>query len=163
MVMGRSMNFKAISFPQYFKSLLIASLLGVVVYILIHLMGVPHSLIILAVGLLIGHFFGIFTTAAAKADRRSDQLQPSANDTGQIQTLYVGNIPYNVQRNALRELFSQYGTVTSVRIMTDRETQRSRGYGFVEMEGHAARKALHKLDGADFYGRSLRVSEANQR
>jgi hypothetical protein len=155
------MNFKIVSFPQYIGSLVIASLLAIVVYILIHLQGVPHSLIILGVGLLIGHFFGIFTTAKAK--KGSNKQPSSVINNGQVQTLYVGNIPYNVKGNALRELFSQYGAVNSVRIMTDRETHRSRGYGFVEMEGHAARKALHKLDGAEFYGRSLRVSEANQR
>lgn len=156
------MNFKIVSFPQYIGSLVIASLLAIVVYVLIHLQGVPHSLIILGVGLIIGHFFGIFTSTS-KAKNSSNKHESSAIDAGQIQTLYVGNIPYSVQGNALRELFSQYGTVNSVRIMTDRETHRSRGYGFVEMEGHAARKALHKLDGADFYGRSLRVSEANDR
>lgn len=159
------MNIKAVSLPQYIRSLILASILAVVVYILIHMQGVPHSLIILGVGLLIGHFFGIFSTAAskAKAITKSSSWQSSVDDIGHTQTLYVGNIPYNIQRNALRELFSQYGNVTSVRIMTDHETRRSRGYGFVEMDGQSAKKAINKLDGLEFHGRNLRVSEANQR
>lgn len=75
------------------------------------------------------------------------------------QKLYVGNLPFSTTEDDLRELFSQYGEVVSVRVITDRETGRSRGFGFVEMED--ASQATQALDGTDFGGRSLRVNEAH--
>ena len=77
------------------------------------------------------------------------------------QRLYVGNLPYTVTEDQLRELFSQHGTVTSVSVMMDRDTGRPRGFAFVEMEDGTA--AIQALDGQDFGGRSLRVNEARER
>ncbi|MCA9153368.1 MAG: RNA-binding protein [Pirellulaceae bacterium] len=76
--------------------------------------------------------------------------------------LYVGNLPFNATADDLRQAFSQYGTVTSASVVTDRETGRSRGFGFVEMSdgGDAAIQALH---GSDMAGRPLTVNEARPR
>jgi RNA recognition motif-containing protein len=75
--------------------------------------------------------------------------------------LYVGNLPYTANDEQLRQVFSAHGTVTSVQVMIDRETGRSRGFGFVEMgsdqEAQAAVTALH---GTQLDGRSLTVNEA---
>jgi RNA recognition motif-containing protein len=75
--------------------------------------------------------------------------------------IYVGNLPYNVQDAELRGAFEPYGTVTSVEVIFDRRTQRSRGYGFVEMENeNEANEAIGALNGSEFQGRELRVDES---
>ncbi len=77
--------------------------------------------------------------------------------------IFVGNLPFSAEEEALRELFQQHGSVHSVRIITDRDTGRSRGFGFVEMPGDAANAAIEALNGVDFEGRPLRVNEARPR
>ncbi len=78
--------------------------------------------------------------------------------------LYVGNLPYSMNDQELNELFSQIGDVQSARVMSDRETGRSRGFGFVEMADDAAgREAIEKLNGQDCDGRALVVNEARPR
>ncbi len=79
-----------------------------------------------------------------------------------MKTLYVGNINYNVTAEDLKPLFAEYGEVISVKIINDRETGRSKGFGFVEMES-GADAAIEELDGKDFEGRKLRVNEARPR
>jgi RNA recognition motif-containing protein len=77
--------------------------------------------------------------------------------------LFVGNLPFGADEAALTELFSSAGQVASARIMMDRDTGRSRGFGFVEMADEAgAQKAIETLQGADFMGRPLTVSEARE-
>ena len=78
--------------------------------------------------------------------------------------LYVGNLSFNTTEGELRELFEQYGPTESVAVIMDRETGRSRGFGFVEFQdGNGAEAAQQALDGKDFGGRSLRVNEAMDR
>jgi RNA recognition motif-containing protein len=73
--------------------------------------------------------------------------------------IYVGNLPYTTTSDDLRSWFAEHGTVTRAQVATDRDTGRSRGFGFVEMsEGGDA--AIAALDGADLDGRSLKVNEA---
>ena len=79
-----------------------------------------------------------------------------------MKTIYVGNINYQATEEDLKNVFSEYGEVTSVKIINDRETGRSKGFGFVEMES-GAEKAIEELDGKDFQGRRLRVNEARPR
>ena len=75
--------------------------------------------------------------------------------------LYVGNLPYSAKEESLKEHFSSAGSVASVKIIIDRETGRSKGFGFVEMDSDdGAQSAVSQLDGQEFEGRSLRVSEA---
>ena len=75
--------------------------------------------------------------------------------------LYVGGIPYRTTEDALSAHFSEAGEVASVNILTDRETGRSRGFGFVEMATEeGAQKAIEIFDGQDFEGRTLKVNEA---
>ncbi len=75
--------------------------------------------------------------------------------------LYVGNLPYTVKEDAVREVFAQYGEVHSVNIITDFNTGMGRGFGFVEMEN--ADNAMAELNNKEFGGRSLRVNEARER
>jgi len=80
-----------------------------------------------------------------------------------MKQIYVGNLPYRSGEDEVRDLFSQYGEVNSVKLITDRETGRPRGFGFVEMEDEGALKAIEALDGKEFEGRTLRVNEARPR
>ncbi|EFR46372.1 RNA-binding protein [Helicobacter cinaedi] len=80
-----------------------------------------------------------------------------------LKTLYVGNLVYAVTQDELRELFSQFGEVFSVKLINDRESGRPKGFGFVEMEDNAALKAIEALNEKDFRGRNLRVNEARPR
>jgi RNA recognition motif-containing protein len=78
--------------------------------------------------------------------------------------IYVGNLNYATTDDQLNDLFSQYGTVVSANVVIDRYTDRSRGFGFVEMESEdAATAAIAELNGTEFDGRALRVNEANER
>jgi len=78
--------------------------------------------------------------------------------------LYVGNLPYAVTELDLRDLFGGLGTVTDAKIVTDRETGRPRGFGFVEMSTEdEARKAIEELNGRDVQGRQVAVKEAEDR
>ena len=81
-----------------------------------------------------------------------------------MKKLYVGNLPFSANEEQVRELFSQNNrTVTEVKLITDRDTGRPRGFGFVEMDDEAAAAAISELDGVDFGGRTLRVNEAMER
>ena len=78
--------------------------------------------------------------------------------------LYVGNLPYAVTELDLRDLFGGLGTVTDANIVTDRETGRPRGFGFVEMSTEdEARKAIEEINGRDVQGRQVAVKEAEDR
>jgi RNA recognition motif-containing protein len=75
--------------------------------------------------------------------------------------LYVGSLPYSTTEQQLNELFAQYGTVQSAKVITDRYTGQSRGFGFVEMAtGEEAQKAITALNGSQLGGRTLVVNEA---
>jgi RNA recognition motif-containing protein len=78
--------------------------------------------------------------------------------------LYVGNLAFSSTSADLKDLFSRHGNVESADVITDRETGRSRGFGFVQMEdSDAAQDAISALDGTDFEGRTLKVNEAKER
>lgn len=77
-----------------------------------------------------------------------------------MKKIYVGNLPWSTTEDELREMFATHGDVYSVAIITDRDTGRSRGFGFIEMDDANADKAISELNGTDLGGRSLRVNEA---
>ena len=78
--------------------------------------------------------------------------------------LYVGNLAYSVRDETLQEAFGQFGTVTSAKVMMDRDTGRSKGFGFVEMsDDQACKSAISALNGKDVDGRALTVNEARPR
>jgi len=78
--------------------------------------------------------------------------------------LYVGNLSFDVVEEELHELFASLGEVVSAKVITDRETGRPRGFGFVEMaNAEEAQKAIESLDGKDFKGRNLKVNIAKPR
>ncbi|MBD0333318.1 MAG: RNA-binding protein [Chitinophagaceae bacterium] len=78
--------------------------------------------------------------------------------------IYVSNLSFNVSDEDLREIFTEYGEVTSAKVITDKVSGRSRGYGFVELSSNdAANKAIAELDNATVEGRNIRVMEAKPR
>ena len=77
--------------------------------------------------------------------------------------IYVGNLPFSADENAVRALFAQHGSVDSVSLIMDRETGRPRGFGFVEMPRGDATRAIQNLNGQDMGGRQLRINEAQDR
>lgn len=77
--------------------------------------------------------------------------------------LYVGNLPFDATREDVRAAFEAFGTVYEVSIVSDRDTGRPRGFGFVEMDEQGARAAIDGLDSKEFGGRNIRVSEARER
>ena len=80
-----------------------------------------------------------------------------------MKNIFVGNLPWRTDVQELENLFSQYGEVLSAKVISDRETGRSRGFGFVEMEDDAALEAIENLNGQEMDGREIRVNEANDR
>lgn len=78
-------------------------------------------------------------------------------------SIYVGNLPWSATEEQVQDLFSEYGNVLSVKLISDRETGRARGFGFVEMEDNGAQAAIEALDNHEFKGRTLRVNEAKPR
>jgi RNA recognition motif-containing protein len=78
-------------------------------------------------------------------------------------SIYVGNISFQASEDDVRNMFAQFGEVSSVKFIMDRETGRFRGFGFVEMDENAAKEAIAALNGKDLNGRALRVNEAQER
>ena len=77
--------------------------------------------------------------------------------------VFVGNLPFSATEEEVTDLFAAYGTVDSVRLITDRDTGRPRGFGFVELDDEAATKAIEALDGTELGGRALKINEAKER
>lgn len=78
--------------------------------------------------------------------------------------LFVGNLPFSVDSDELRTVFAEYGHVDEAKVIIDRETSNSRGFGFVEMpDSNEAQDAIEGLDGKDLHGRPLNVNEARPR
>lgn len=80
-----------------------------------------------------------------------------------MKSIYVGNLSFSATEDEVRDLFAQYGSVQSVKLISDRETGRPRGFGFVEMDDDAAEAAIGALNGQELGGRTLRINEARER
>ena len=74
--------------------------------------------------------------------------------------IYVGNLPWSMDDDGLKQLFEEHGEVSSAKIIKDRETNRSRGFGFVSMDDGAADAAISSLDGSEIDGRNLKVNKS---
>jgi RNA recognition motif-containing protein len=77
--------------------------------------------------------------------------------------IYVGNLSYDSTEQGVRDLFEQYGSVSSVKLIEDRDTGRPRGFGFVEMDSEGANAAISALNGHELDGRAIKVNEAKPR
>lgn len=149
---------KMLSFSAILKAFAIAISLGIIGYLILPMLGLTNipTLDALLIGMVTGALLGSLIAAIWQ---RSDH----AVDGTESKSIFVGNLAFKASQQELRELFSPYGKVHSVRIMTDRATRRPRGFGFVEMEPRAANKAIKGLNGCEFLGRKLRVNIGNER
>ncbi len=77
-----------------------------------------------------------------------------------MKKLYVGNLPFDFDSQNLEDLFAKYGTVESAVLIKDRDTGRSKGFGFVEIDNEGAKKAMEELNNKEVNGRNLKVNEA---
>lgn len=80
-----------------------------------------------------------------------------------MKKIYVGNLPFTATEDEVKELFGQHGTVNSVALITDRETGRPRGFGFIEVDDNDLATMVQNLDGKEMGGRALRVNEAQDK
>ena len=80
-----------------------------------------------------------------------------------MKKIYIGNLPWSVSESELNDMFAKFGAVESAAVVTDRETGRSRGFGFVEMDDAGADAAIAALNGIEHQGRQLRVNEAQDK
>jgi len=139
--------------------LLLAALAGVVGYFVYPLFGIEgvRPECVFSGGIIIGVLLaGLF------ASRCRHRCKAGAG-SGEIVSLFVGNLPFRTSQEELRKLFSGYGAVNAVRIVKDRQTGRPRGFGFVEMAESNAGKAAKALNGSEFGGRTLKVNIADDK
>ena len=77
--------------------------------------------------------------------------------------IYIGNLPYSANEDEVRDIFEEYGDVNSVKLITDRETGRLKGFGFIEMDNDGGEKAIEDLHEADYGGRTIVVNQAREK
>ncbi|ESP91817.1 MULTISPECIES: RNA recognition motif domain-containing protein [Pseudoalteromonas] len=114
------------------------------------------SAILFALGIVVGGLVALTINKTTIA-------QPDNGNTIPTKTLYVGNLPYRANEQAVRELFEEKGQVFSVRLLKDKNTGKRRGFGFVEMSENDANKAIKELNEMEFQQRTLKVREAKQK
>lgn len=115
---------------------------------------------------IIAAFVFVSAFVAPLGNSSADKTQTttsSVNTNDDVKTLYVGNLPYRANETAVRELFSNYGNVESVRLMKDKHTGKRRGFGFVEMSSTDLEQAIEALNDSEFQQRTLKVREAKER
>lgn len=156
------MSLKTPSASTLLKIALITAVLSLAAYLLFPVLSLSQGASGFSLGTALGAFLGslllsLFGSSASAPKARAD------NTPGETQSIFVGNLAFKASRDELRDLFARYGTVHSVRIMTDRATRRPRGFGFVEMSVGDAKRAIKALDGQEFHGRAMRVNQGNER
>jgi hypothetical protein len=146
--------------PSFILNIFITVILAIVLYIVLPIVtsGIPGHLAA-AVGVLIG---GILVPTLVKLFSSSN-LSGAEGDSSEVSTLYVGNLPYRADEEAVQEHFEQQGNVVSVRLMKDRRTGKRKGYGFVEMNAKGAAKAIKNLNDSTFQERTLKVRLAKEK
>lgn len=146
--------------PSFILNIFITVIFAIVLYFVLPILASDiSSPLAAAIGVLVG---GILIPIVTK-------LLPSTNSSnedggsGEVSTLYVGNLPYRANEQAVQEHFEQQGNVVSVRLMKDRRTGKRKGYGFVEMNAKGADKAIKNLNDSIFQERTLKVRLAKEK
>ena len=146
--------------PSLVLNLIITVIFAVLLYVLLPIVApdVPNQITAI-IGVVIG---GIVIPLLVPA---FDSAKPSKQETSSddISTLYVGNLPYRANEQAVQEHFSSQGQVKSVRLVKDRRTGKRKGYGFVEMDSKGASSAIENLNDKEFQERTLKVRLAKEK
>jgi len=106
---------------------------------------------------------GLPSLKSQRPDGRPSLLDHLSERVFEVTKLYVGNLPFTATEDSVRNLFAPHGSVDKVSLISDRDTGRPRGFGFVEMPNADASRAMQALNGVDFEGRALKVNEAQER
>ena len=134
---------------------IITGIVAVAGFILLRFFDIFESNIAFALGALItGVILSLLKTGASAEETSSAE---------ELTTLYIGNLNYKVNENAIKTHFEKYGYVDSVRLMKDRKTGRRKGFGFVEVDINSADKMITKLNDSTFEERTLRVRLAKEK
>jgi hypothetical protein len=145
--------------PSFIVNLIVAALLAVISYFLLPVLGINLSAnLALAVGILIGG-----ALAPALGSLFGGTTDDEGTEEAESKTLYVGNLPYRANEQAVQDHFELQGRVHSVRLMKDRRTGKRKGYGFVEMDAKGANKAIKNLNDSEFQERTLKVRMAKDK
>jgi len=139
-------------------TVIIAAIFAVIAYVLSSILSLTPVLVavITFVSTFVASLIGGVTLPTSKSNT-SDDLNED------VKTLYVGNLPYRANETTVRELFAEYGSVLSVRLMKDKHTGKRRGFGFVEMASKDLNTAISALNDTEFQQRTLKVREAKER
>jgi RNA recognition motif-containing protein len=143
------------------QTAIIAVIFAIIAYIVTF--AVPASSILVASLVFFSAFIAPLLAGNLSASTRSSSASETSVSDEDVRTLYVGNLPYRANETSVRELFSEHGSVHSVRLMKDKHTGKRRGFGFVEMAADDLDKAIAALNDTEFQQRTLKVREAKDR
>ena len=142
------------------STVIIAIVFAIIAYIITSAISVTPAVVSLIV------FVSAFIAPLVNSSSSTNNQETGAaveKPLEDVKTLYVGNLPYRANETAIRELFSNHGSVRSVRLMKDKHTGKRRGFGFVEMAMSDIDKAINALNDTEFQQRTLKVREAKER
>jgi hypothetical protein len=146
--------------PSFNLNIFVTIIFAVVLYFILPVVASDMSNQLTAIiGVLVG---GLLVPAVLKLSSSSKSLNEQ-EELSEVSTLYVGNLPYRADEEAVQEHFEQQGSVVSVRLMKDRRTGKRKGYGFVEMNAKGAAKAIKNLNDSTFQERTLKVRLAKEK
>jgi hypothetical protein len=146
--------------PSFILNIFVTVIFAIVLYFILPILAsdMPNQLSA-AIGVLVG---GLLVPALSKLFSPSTSSN-DLDELSEVSTLYVGNLPYRADEEAVQEHFEQQGSVVSVRLMKDRRTGKRKGYGFVEMNAKGAAKAIKNLNDSTFQERTLKVRLAKEK
>jgi hypothetical protein len=146
---------------KFIQCLLVAVVLSTAPYFLLPLFSISlNAEVAVAIGILVG---GVGTPLIANLFNRNNGLEHNTDEDGELTTLYVGNLPYRANEDAVKAYFQEYTHVQSVRLMKDKRTGKRKGYGFVEVISSDVSKAINKLNDSVFQDRTLKVRYAKEK
>lgn len=111
----------------------------------------------------IGIIIGAVAASLTKPVNTEQSVNSESPNTQALTTLYVGNLPYRANEQAVKQHFQSFGEVSSVRLMKDKRTGKRKGYGFVEISSQDAQTAINKLNDSEFQDRTLKVRLAKEK
>jgi len=143
------------------QTVVIAAVFAIIAYVVI--VTSSASPVLVAGLVFVSAFIAPLVAGNPSTSSSSSSGDEDSTSDEDVRTLYVGNLPYRANETAVRELFSNHGSVLSVRLMKDKHTGKRRGFGFVEMAANDLDKAISALNDTEFQQRTLKVREAKER